>query len=835
MRRSNSRRRYDDATLSLVKESIRSSSMSRLLIEAEGSSPTVPENEQVKYRAVSVKALEQMAGTMNGAGFATTAAAMLKGAALLKRNINVDEEEDEKTASLFALVPVLMSSLLSLLSSITTQASELNVQYAGTLEAIFSDEEGNLDNSQLEKLISKNFKPSPGFMKWLKSSKLGRAVTSGVDWFSKEFAAMEGSRRLLDRDLLSDDLFSSNFDMTLQEGLGDFLGKLLKSLWSSTAATSKTTVQSLAPLLGSVGIHKLLMRDMTGKSKEITFSRVKIALEALDKIRRAFAVGSPRPVSSPAAPSNAADNVSQEQTSQAVSVPNPVKASPEVVEKVASALERVNADPAVVDATRQAMSGDKEGLSAAYEELNRQQREFISILLKQLSGGSAAAPALRAAVADAPAAGVVEPAEDLEYIKDLPASVYFLIQKHGGGKAPGVIDRKIKNSEPLRRTLDLAGRLRKGDTLSESGKWVKFLFEENGDQSEVDPKKAFTIAGVADGLDSNEEITGPEAEEIVTAITAGAKDRKKAKGFDELQKDLKDKSKELGEKINELAKEKQTVFANSELFAKFARFAGITDVNDLLKIVDEDGGGVSVKIGEERYNVNSIADLVNLANDKIDSANFDIYDKREAITWLHDQIGELTKQTTRLATEVEGEKKKVHSLREILKNERATIAKLNAKIDSAVADNNELKRALEREGLKKEDFAKLAKETFEKIVEDESFSNEKEEELIRFSIGELDRIEIGGKTYERKDIMFLIHDLLLKSERRSQIAKSFIEVMEPFDKGHLSLKSQDESVNHLSPSFGSRSFRNRKTTTTRHSNNDSLIIERWQRLAGIIK
>jgi len=921
MRRTNSFRRDDDKMLYLVKESVRRSSMSSLLVEAE----PVPENEQVKYRTGSAKALGIMADAMRDAGFVTTAAAMTKGATLLRKNINVDEEEDEKTASLFALVPVLVSSLLSFLASIATQASADDKGDEATLRDVFGTD-GALDATQLEKLISKNFKPNPGFMKWLKASKLGTAVTSGADWAAKkaEVGAAAESRHLGGRDLLSDDLFSSKFDALLQEGPFDFLKNLLKSLWSSTTPTSKMTVQSLVPLLGTTGIHKLLMQDMKKDASTIKISAVKGAFARVDSVRSRLAAGSPRPP----APSDTSDGGDGAGESPAASVPKPISASPAAVTGVTDALERVGGDAGVIAAARAGMSGNKEDLAAAYAELSRQQREFISTLLKQLADGAKPGPALRTAAADAPASAVTGDDDEMKFIDELPVKVLNLIKKHGGANAPKVIDTKITGDENLRRALDLESRLRSGKNLHENGQWVKWLLEDvPAAGGGFDAVKALTIAKGADGLGADDEITSDEAGEIVNAIKSAGGDRKKVKGFDELAQKLADAQtqvKSLDEEMKKLRPSAQETLVVQGALNKLASFFKITG-DQLKNLAESDDFRLTVKVAGENKTVTSVEDLVRLSDvyfKKVGESEKTATEQKKEIELLQgitkeleskvkdataaknnllNQLGIQAKELGELAAkvaaadlnrnlmgdklksvleflgvkeddeavdlllkgepfnvEVAGDTISIGNLEDLLKLFSKTVAERDQNVTNKqrlmglVSDltsilekqDNELedlktrlssadaalKSALERDRSKRNGVIDLIDAEIGKILDDSNPLDPKtEEDLLKLMIGSGNSVTLDGVTYSGlSGLSDLILSLLRKKNKESILAADFMKKVQG------SLEETNESVS-LSSAFGLRSPRGRKTTTVNQNDNESIIIERWQRLAGIIK
>ncbi len=163
------------------------------------------------------------------------------------------------------------------------------------------DEDGDYDKGAtkelVQKLINQSFKPNPGFLKWLKTTKVGRTYDKlGQAWKDKEAkgAASEG---LLDRR-----------GSALNEGFFGSIGNFIKGIFAGDAPSVKSTVQSMLPLTGNVGIHKLLFEDLmkpAGSEPADRIRAINIAEAGIGTSIKSLA-GSTPPTSTASAPAAAA-------------------------------------------------------------------------------------------------------------------------------------------------------------------------------------------------------------------------------------------------------------------------------------------------------------------------------------------------------------------------------------------------------------------------------------------------------------------------------------------------------------------------------------------------
>jgi hypothetical protein len=137
----------------------------------------------------------------------------------------------------------------------------------------------------VQNLVNQSFKPNPGFLKWLEKTKVGRMFDKLGQSYKDAEAKGRAAEGLLDRR-----------GSALNEGIGDWL----KGIFTGAAPPStKSTVQSMLPLTGNVGIHKLLFQDlMAGFSgnRADRIRTIRIASTSIGAKIQRFADSQPPPV-----------------------------------------------------------------------------------------------------------------------------------------------------------------------------------------------------------------------------------------------------------------------------------------------------------------------------------------------------------------------------------------------------------------------------------------------------------------------------------------------------------------------------------------------------------
>jgi hypothetical protein len=136
----------------------------------------------------------------------------------------------------------------------------------------------------VQNLVKQSFRPNPGFVKWLEKSKVGTGLAKLKQSISDSEARAAAQEGLLDRR-----------GKSINEGIGDWL----KGIFTGSAPTASSTVQSMLPLTGNVGIHKLLFQDLMAGFSGDRADRVQAIRDASTsigvKIQR-FAGSQPPPV-----------------------------------------------------------------------------------------------------------------------------------------------------------------------------------------------------------------------------------------------------------------------------------------------------------------------------------------------------------------------------------------------------------------------------------------------------------------------------------------------------------------------------------------------------------
>ena len=150
------------------------------------------------------------------------------------------------------------------------------------------DVEGSYDEKAtkelVQDLVKQSFRPNPGFMKWLEKSKVGTGLAKLKQSIRDSEARAEAREGLLDRR-----------GKSLNEGIGDWL----KGIFTGSAPTASSTVQSMLPLTGNVGIHKLLFQDlMAGFSGDRAdrVQAIRVASTSIGAKIQRFAGSQPPPV-----------------------------------------------------------------------------------------------------------------------------------------------------------------------------------------------------------------------------------------------------------------------------------------------------------------------------------------------------------------------------------------------------------------------------------------------------------------------------------------------------------------------------------------------------------
>ena len=353
----------DNRVFRLVNESIEAKSL-LLLQEADGAGKD--DKVDVELRGEQLKAFEKMQNLLKTAGFAKTAGALTKGAALLQKNVVI---ADSDASAHFLTAVIMMSSMQQLLNNIlmTVKAASGEVKESRNLndldalhEELFSkslrsilledfadaptviasakpaerstatattattpdaaatapddlaarlgsrldqyvpilakyDDDGDYDKGAtkelVQKLINQSFKPNPGFWKWLEKTKVGQMFGKlGQAYKDAEARGASASEGLLDRR-----------GSALNEGFGDFIKGLI---YAGSAPSVNSTVQSMLPLTGNVGIHKLLFQDLmkpAGVDPAGRIEKIRAAEAAIGLSIKRFA-GSTPPTGTASAP-----------------------------------------------------------------------------------------------------------------------------------------------------------------------------------------------------------------------------------------------------------------------------------------------------------------------------------------------------------------------------------------------------------------------------------------------------------------------------------------------------------------------------------------------------
>lgn len=215
-------------------------------------------------------------------------------------------------------------------------------------------------------------------------------------------------------------------------------------------------------------------------------------------------------------------------------LPKVVDANVEFATTIAKILNASDVDRSVVQTVILAMSNKQKEFEKSFNDLTQPQRRFIADIVKNYDKDANAADTV--AMTRTPIGDISNNAEeDYAVIDTLPLNVFRLIRKHGGPKAPKVIDNKIANDDQLKSALQLAGKRINGSPLHESGQWINFLFEEASGNNDISDYAIKALKLGPSELGIGNEIDDAEAKEIASRIVTIGKEKKR---FKELESEI---------------------------------------------------------------------------------------------------------------------------------------------------------------------------------------------------------------------------------------------------------------------------------------------------------